>query len=183
MSESHLFTYLKSMNATSYYIYPFPTGRLYLFGDESYLKLVLFGYRVKDLNEIEEHFDPKITSTMHTAIKFLDNYIIGENSELPNLDIGSFTDKEATLYYELLKISFGDTISYNNLANRAGIKNGARFAGNAMAKNSLPIFIPCHRVIRSDGRIGNYSAGKAVKQFLLQHERVICDKKNREENS
>ena len=179
MKKPHSLAYLKSSNATSYYIYPFPTGRLYLFGNESHLKLVLFGYVIENSIEIEKYFNSAITGKMDAAIKFLDNYIIGENGALPNLDLESCTDKEIALYNELLKVPFGETISYNELAKRAGIEFGARFAGNAMAKNRFPIFIPCHRVIKADGGIGNYSAGIAVKQFLLQHERVICDKKNR----
>jgi O-6-methylguanine DNA methyltransferase len=64
----------------------------------------------------------------------------------------------------------GTTVSYGELASMSGIPGGARFIGNCMAKNRFPVLIPCHRVIKSDGSIGNFSGGVEVKEFLLDHE-------------
>jgi O-6-methylguanine DNA methyltransferase len=87
------------------------------------------------------------------------------------IDCSSFTLNEATVYATLLSIPFGSTISYGELARRSGFRRAARFVGTTMAKNMVPIIIPCHRVIRSDGSMGNYGGGIHIKKFLLDLER------------
>jgi len=69
-----------------------------------------------------------------------------------------------------MSVPFGRTLSYAELASRAGFAGGARFVGNCMAKNDFPVFIPCHRVIRSDGSVGNFSGGEGIKELLLGFE-------------
>ena len=73
------------------------------------------------------------------------------------------------------KIRFGETITYAELARRAGADKAARATGAVLAANPLPLIIPCHRVIRSDGGIGGFSAdgGVDLKERLLRHERLI----------
>jgi methylated-DNA-[protein]-cysteine S-methyltransferase len=165
--------HLKKYNDISCYTYPFPTGRLYIFGCRDSIKLVLFGHRIDHKKEIEKKFSSRITEEIEKAVVFLDNYLIGKKKELPVLDFSIFSDKEKAVYNELLGISFGETVSYKELSQRSGVINGARFVGNAMAKNIFPVFVPCHRVINSNGSIGNYSGGKEIKRFLLQHENVL----------
>lgn len=97
-------------------------------------------------------------------------HIEGRDSGL-FLDMNGYTDREVNVYYELLKVKPGTTVSYGELALRSGIPRGARFIGNCMAKNRFPVLIPCHRVIKSDGSIGNFSGGVGIKKFLLEHER------------
>jgi len=72
-------------------------------------------------------------------------------------------------------IGFGQTISYGQLAKKAGNPNAARAVGRVMANNPLPLIIPCHRVIRSDGSIGGFSAqgGIKLKNRLLKSEREV----------
>jgi methylated-DNA-[protein]-cysteine S-methyltransferase len=72
-------------------------------------------------------------------------------------------------------IGFGRTICYSGLAKKLGRPAAARAIGNALAKNPLPLVIPCHRVVRSDGKIGGFSApgGKNLKAKLLKHEHDI----------
>jgi len=67
-------------------------------------------------------------------------------------------------------IPAGTTISYAQLAARAGRPRAVRAAGSACASNLLAPFVPCHRVLRSDGAIGGYAYGVAVKDVLLVHE-------------
>jgi O-6-methylguanine DNA methyltransferase len=69
-------------------------------------------------------------------------------------------------------VKFGQTINYGELAKKAGRPAAARAVGNALAKNPLPLIIPCHRVIRSDGSLGGFSGlgGLSLKRKLLLHE-------------
>jgi len=69
----------------------------------------------------------------------------------------------------------GKTITYSQLAEKAGLPKAARAVGNILAKNLLPLIIPCHRVIRADGKIGNFSApgGGKMKKKMLEHEKGL----------
>jgi len=71
-------------------------------------------------------------------------------------------------------IEFGQTITYGRLAKKSGRPNASRAVGSALAKNPLPLLIPCHRVIRSDGKMGGFSApgGINLKKRLLLHEKT-----------
>jgi methylated-DNA-[protein]-cysteine S-methyltransferase len=72
-------------------------------------------------------------------------------------------------------IKFGQTTTYAGLAKKAGQPNAGRAAGNALAKNPLPLIIPRHRIIRTDGKLGGFSApgGINVKKRLLDHEKRL----------
>lgn len=89
------------------------------------------------------------------------------------LDMEGYTDKEVSVYRELVKVASGEKISYGALAARCGIPGGARFIGNTMAKNRFPVIIPCHRVVKSDGAMGNFSGGVDIKEKLLRHEKSL----------
>ena len=73
-------------------------------------------------------------------------------------------------------VKYGETISYGQLAKKAGQPKAVRAVGAALAKNPLPLIIPCHRVIYSDGRTGGFSAagGKRMKEKLLRHEAKLA---------
>jgi len=72
-------------------------------------------------------------------------------------------------------IKFGQVVTYSALAKKLGRPAAARAVGNALAKNPLPLIIPCHRVIRSDGQFGGFSApgGMGTKAMLLKHEQYV----------
>lgn len=78
---------------------------------------------------------------------------------------------QETVWRELLKIPYGKTWSYAELANRVGIPSGPRAVGRANGQNRIAIVIPCHRVVNKDGKIGGYGGGLWRKQFLLDLER------------
>lgn len=69
----------------------------------------------------------------------------------------------------------GRTWSYAELAARAGRPSAVRAAGGACARNLVAPFVPCHRVVRSDGSLGGYAYGLPVKQWLLRHEGALVD--------
>jgi methylated-DNA-[protein]-cysteine S-methyltransferase len=72
-------------------------------------------------------------------------------------------------------VKAGNVVSYAELAELAGNAKASRAAGSAMATNTLAPFVPCHRVVRTDGAIGNYSArgGSETKASLLEHEGLL----------
>ncbi|MDO4952628.1 MAG: methylated-DNA--[protein]-cysteine S-methyltransferase [Synergistaceae bacterium] len=81
------------------------------------------------------------------------------------------TDFQKKIWAELEKIPYGQTISYGELAKRAGNPRGARAAGSACNKNPVCIIIPCHRVVAADGSLTGYAYGIETKQMLLEMER------------
>jgi methylated-DNA-[protein]-cysteine S-methyltransferase len=70
-------------------------------------------------------------------------------------------------------IPYGETSSYREVATAAGRPKAVRAAGSALARNPLPILVPCHRVLRSDGAIGQYLGGTAAKTQLLTLEKAV----------
>ncbi len=79
------------------------------------------------------------------------------------------TSFQERIYKELIKINSGQRVSYEELASRVGSR-AIRAVGSSMAKNQVALFIPCHRVIRKNGDIGDYAGGKSVKRLLLDFE-------------
>lgn len=75
--------------------------------------------------------------------------------------------------WALATIPAGETRSYLWLAAAAGSPNAVRAAGTACATNPLPLVLPCHRVVRADGTMGNYRGGHEAKAWLLTHERNL----------
>ena len=71
------------------------------------------------------------------------------------------------------KIPSGKVITYQTLARKAGSPAAVRAAGTACGRNAIAPIIPCHRIIRSDGSLGNYGYGVGKKSWLLRHEGAI----------
>jgi len=171
-----------------------PVGILYIIGKEEFLKSIILknktGSEINYLKNIPE----KETQAITQCLTYLTNYFSGgaqyilvkskcgnqilsifyknkksESLEL-NLNVYGYTAKEISVYQNLLDVGFGRTVSYDYLAEKSGVHGGARFIGNAMAGNRFPIIIPCHRVIRKNGRPGKYSSGPEVKKYLLRME-------------
>jgi O-6-methylguanine DNA methyltransferase len=83
-----------------------------------------------------------------------------------------FTDFERDVYRALSRVPYGRCASYRDLAREAGRPNAYRAVGSAMARNELPVILPCHRVIKNDGRLGLYGDDPAWKERLLALEGV-----------
>jgi len=83
------------------------------------------------------------------------------------------TPFQMRVWRELTKISYGTTISYKQLAKRLGTSRGFQAIGRANAANPIPIIVPCHRVIGTDGSLVGYSAGIKTKEFLLKLEGAL----------
>lgn len=82
-------------------------------------------------------------------------------------------DLEKRVYRKLLRVPKGKVTTYGELAKAAGIANGQRAIGRIMNKNPFPVIIPCHRVVKSDGKIGGYFYGEDVKSKMLSTEGVL----------
>lgn len=80
------------------------------------------------------------------------------------------TDFQRAVWREIATIPKGSTRTYSELAAAIGNPQAARAAGTACGANPLPLFIPCHRVVGANGKLGGYSAGPAWKTLLLQRE-------------
>ena len=83
------------------------------------------------------------------------------------------TDFQKKIWAELEKIPYGQTLSYGELAERAGNPRGARAAGSACNKNPVCIIIPCHRVVAANGKLTGYAYGLEMKQALLEMENSV----------
>uniref|UniRef100_A0A8C4SC62 Methylated-DNA--protein-cysteine methyltransferase n=1 Tax=Erpetoichthys calabaricus TaxID=27687 RepID=A0A8C4SC62_ERPCA len=89
----------------------------------------------------------------------------------PIFQRASFTSR--VLQTLLRDVKFGETVSYKHLAEMAGNFKAVRAVGGAMRSNPVPLLVPCHRVVLSNGLVGNYMGkkGNHIKQWLLEHER------------
>ncbi|UCG08747.1 MAG: methylated-DNA--[protein]-cysteine S-methyltransferase [Desulfobacterales bacterium] len=87
-----------------------------------------------------------------------------------NLDMQG-TDFQKTVWRQLLKVPFGMTASYGEIAAAIGKPSASRAVGRANGKNPISIIVPCHRIIGSDGTLTGYGGGLWRKEWLLNHER------------
>ncbi len=100
----------------------------------------------------------------------LNEYFLNQRREfeIPLLFVG--TDFQKKVWNELLKIPYGTTVSYRELARRIGMLNAVRAIANTNAVNAISIIAPCHRVIGSDGSLTGYGGGLERKRYLLELE-------------
>ncbi|MCX8033493.1 MAG: methylated-DNA--[protein]-cysteine S-methyltransferase [Thermoleophilia bacterium] len=106
----------------------------------------------------------------------LEQYFRGERlswsvEEIPLAEVAK-TEFAQDVYGTLMQVPPGATISYGELAKSAGYPRAARAVGGLMASNPIPVVIPCHRVIRADGSLGQYGKDNRWKALLLLHERA-----------
>jgi methylated-DNA-[protein]-cysteine S-methyltransferase len=103
--------------------------------------------------------------------QFLHRYAAGEPVSFSDgLDLEQGTPFQRRVWRTLLEIPQGETRSYRWVAERMGQPGAARAVGQAVRANPLPIVVPCHRVVASDGGLGGYGGGPALKERLLRLE-------------
>ena len=76
---------------------------------------------------------------------------------------------------EVIRVPYGDTTSYKNIAKQVGNAKASRAVGTANAKNPLPLVIPCHRIISHNGNLGGYGGGVNIKEYLLSLEHSVIN--------
>ncbi len=92
---------------------------------------------------------------------------------MTKLDLSNFTPFQRKVLEAVKTIPYGEVRTYKWVAERMGNPGAARAVGQALKKNPYSVIIPCHRVIRSNGRLGGYSGGIQKKKRLLKKERAI----------
>jgi methylated-DNA-[protein]-cysteine S-methyltransferase len=147
-----------------------PIGVLSIFFDEE-LKLIKIAKTEKLVTmKIKSHSD-----SVRKLIDFFNDYFLGKPSEF---DYPIKLDNISTFNRKVLEcikqIPFGQTVSYKWAAEQLGTL--PRVVGQALKRNPLPIVIPCHRVIKSDGKLGGYLLGVESKKWLIEHEKSILYK-------
>lgn len=140
-------------------------GKYYIQFSDNGLSLLSFNIPSKCLNDGDKTNFAKDVQTQ------LEEYFCGKRKkfDLP-LDLNG-TNFQMKVWKELSKIGYGKTLSYGEVSQKIDLPKGARAVGGANNKNPLPIIIPCHRVIQSDGKLGGYAGGLVLKQQLLDLEK------------
>ena len=114
-----------------------------------------------------------ILETWRRVVQALEDYFGGKPASFKNLPL----DLEGSPFHlrvwqELMKIPPGETISYQEMARRLGNPQASRAVGQACGANPIPLIVPCHRVIASNGALGGFSSGLERKRWLLVHEKA-----------
>ncbi len=127
------------------------------------------------LQGLAEQVSPRVLRAprrLDPVARELDEYLTGKRRDfdLP-LDFALSHGFRKTVQQRLTSIAYGTTRSYAQLASDVGHPRAARAVGTACATNPLPLVVPCHRVLRADGSVGQYAGGSDVKRALLHLER------------
>lgn len=153
------------MGATTYTTMKSPIGPLLLAGDERGLRLLHFATgrmpKAPQRNWMEDR------TPFKEVIRQLQAYFEGKLQafDLPLVLEG--TEFQLLVWRNLRKIPYGETLSYGQLARRIGSPDAARAVGLANGSNPIPIIIPCHRVIGSNGALTGFGGGLPLKKKLL----------------
>jgi methylated-DNA-[protein]-cysteine S-methyltransferase len=160
----------------AYRTFDSPVGQLLLAATEAGLVRVAYPNEDHDavLRTLADRISPRVLRApvrLDTAARELDEYFGGRRRsfDLP-LDWRLSTGFRRAVLGQLPGIGYGQTASYAAVATLAGNPKAVRAAATACATNPLPIVVPCHRVVYSDGRIGNYLGGPGAKRTLLSLE-------------
>lgn len=158
------------MTTTTFYSYiDCPLGRLFVRGDGQFVTALYMpeqkGWRGPDASwqQCDDAFG--------LVREQLGEYFAGSRQifDVPHKLAG--TPFQRRVWQELLRIPFGTTISYAQLAQRLGQPTATRAVGNANSRNPISIIVPCHRVIGSNGKLAGYAGGIENKQWLIEWEK------------
>lgn len=154
-----------------------PLGNLNLIADEH----ILLGANLSTLKALKESLSAedaqrniKNVSTIPTISDLINDYFEGDITALNAIQVrqpGAHFSQAA--WKAMKKIRPGSVISYGELAERAGSPAAVRAAGSACAKNAIVLVVPCHRIVKTGGALGNYAYGLSKKEWLLRHEGAL----------
>ena len=154
-----------------------PVGNIYLIADSS----ILIAAGFKSLNSLQNRLSPSDKLRKIEPIekipkisKLIDYYFEGRLDALNLIQVRQPGAQFSQKVWKVMRaIPVGMTISYAQLAKKAGSPAAFRAAGTACGNNLIAPIIPCHRIIKSDGTLGSYGYGVAIKEKLLRLEGAI----------
>ena len=154
-----------------------PWGWLAVVGDGRTVRAIVMAYRTKSgvRRQLRASYpDARTSTSAYPALcRQLEAYFGGRPVEMSApVDLRDLSAFHQRVLRACRTIPFGRVLTYAELAARAGRASAVRAVGGALARNPVPLVIPCHRVVRSDGLLGGFSAagGVALKRRLLAHE-------------
>lgn len=155
-----------------------PVGVIYLISDEH----VLLGAGFASFADLISRMDIKDAARSFTKVRvipvlsvLITDYFDGQLQAFDSITVRQPGEAfSQAIWKAMRKIPAGKTISYATLAKRSGSSQAVRAAGSACARNLIAPIVPCHRVIKTGGALGNYGYGLPVKQWLLRHEGAIA---------
>jgi methylated-DNA-[protein]-cysteine S-methyltransferase len=156
-----------------------PVGPLLLAATPAGVVRVSFALEGFDavLTSLAERISPRVLEAprrLDPVRRQLDEYFAGRRTDfdLP-LDRQLASGFRARVLHAIAAIPYGRTGTYRSIATAAGSPAAVRAAGTACATNPIPLLVPCHRVVRSDGTMGRYGGGVEAKRLLLEHEHAL----------
>jgi methylated-DNA-[protein]-cysteine S-methyltransferase len=154
-----------------------PVGELSLIADEDILIAAGFSGVANLISRLDtKSAEQKLSKTFRIPIisDLISDYFDGDLNSLNGIRTRQSGAKFSQDVWKVMrKIPAGKTISYAELAKRAGSEAAVRAAGTACGNNLIAPIIPCHRIVKSGGALGNYGYGVKVKEWLLRHEGAL----------
>ncbi len=153
-----------------------PIGTLIIAATPNGIVRIAFDNEARDtvLGELATRVSPRVLEAparLDAARRELDEYFDGQRTRFDlALDWALTAGFRRQVLTATAAIPYGDTGTYRSVATAAGSPRAVRAAGTALATNPIPIVVPCHRVLRSDGARGGYRGGPERKDVLLRHE-------------
>jgi methylated-DNA-[protein]-cysteine S-methyltransferase len=147
-----------------------PVGPLLLAGDHDALHVLSFGVGSRP-REIDANWQPDTRGVLTNVRKELDQYFAGRLRQFSTPVAFTGTQFQNSVWQELRRIPYGETISYLDLAKRISNPKAVRAVGMANGANPVAIIVPCHRVIGSNGSLTGFGGGLPTKRALLELEK------------
>lgn len=151
----------------SLFFYETEIGTISIAEEDNFITEITFGMSDEDKNiSLTE------TSLMKETVRQIREYLGGKRKSFDLPIAPSGTEFRQKVWSALQSVPYGETRSYKEIAVQIGNENACRAVGMANNKNPLPIIIPCHRIVGSDGKLVGYAGGLEIKEYLLNLERT-----------
>jgi methylated-DNA-[protein]-cysteine S-methyltransferase len=161
---------VKGKRMPYYDYYDSPHGRMLLVSNETAVTAVYFvGQKYAATPQKDWKRDGEL-APLRQARRELDEYFAGKRRRFGVSLEPAGTPFQRAVWKAIAAVGFGETISYGELAKRAGRPGSARAAGAATGRNPISVVVPCHRIVGSDGSLTGYAGGLKKKQALLKLE-------------
>ena len=147
-----------------------PIGTLNLLADEQ----ILIGANFSSISDLGVTRDISAVKRIPIITELISDSFDGDLAALNGVQVrqdGAVFSQSA--WKVMRKVKAGKTLSYADLADRAGSPAAVRAAGSACAKNAIVLVVPCHRIVKTGGALGNYAYGLSKKEWLLRHEGAL----------